>query len=96
MIVSQTEAGLAFSISAPPSAHADIWRAVLQAAESRLRALDAPAEGPGPLLTLADGVLRPGEGWDALDLSARAHLLDVVIQRATLLLSLVSQMPQKA
>jgi hypothetical protein len=33
--------------------------------------------------------LRAGEGWDALDLPTRARLLDAVIERATLLLSLM-------
>jgi hypothetical protein len=88
MIVSQTDAGWTFSIAAPPSAHADVWRAVLQAAEARLRALDAPADGPGPLLALVDGALRAGEGWNDLDLPARASLLDAVIVRANLLLSI--------
>jgi hypothetical protein len=95
MIVSQTDAGWTISIAAPPSAHADVWRAVLQAAEIRLRALDAPADGPGPILALVDGALRAGEGWNALDLPARAHLLDVVVQRAALLLSLVSKTHRK-
>jgi hypothetical protein len=89
MIVSQTETGWSLSVAAPPSAHADVWRAVLQAAEARLRTLDAPGEGPGPLLALVDGALRAGEGWDALDLPTRARLLDAVIERATLLLSLM-------
>jgi hypothetical protein len=89
MIVSQTDAGWTVSVAAPPGAYSEVWRAVLRAAEARLRALDAPADGPGPLLVLVDGALRAGTGWDLLDIPARARLVDFVVGRATLLLSIL-------
>lgn len=89
MIVSQTDAGWIVSVAAPPRAHADVWHAVLQALEARLRALDAPADGPGPLLALAEGRLRTGDGWDALSIPQRAELLDLVAGRANLLLPIL-------
>lgn len=89
MIVSQTDAGWSISLADSSNAHADVWRAVLTAAEGRLRALDAPANGSGPLLALAGDALRAGDGWDALSLLDRARLLDFVIGRANLLLSIL-------
>lgn len=92
MIVAQTEAGWTLSIAAPPQAHADVWHAVLQAAEARLRSLDAPADGPGPLLTLQECRLRAGDGWDALSVPERARLLDFIVGRANLLLPILLEM----
>jgi hypothetical protein len=95
MIVSQTDAGWTVFIAAPPRAHADVWYAVLQAAEARLRALDAPADGPGPLLALDEGILRAGEGWNLLDIPSRARLIDFVVGRATLLLHILLEQRSK-
>jgi hypothetical protein len=89
MIVSQTDTGWTLSVAAPPQAHADVWLAVLEAAEARLRALDAPADGPGPLLALQDRSLRAGDGWNILSLTDRARLLDFVVGRANLLLPIL-------
>jgi len=96
MIVSQTDAGWSLSVAAPPQAHADVWHAVLQAAEARLRALDAPADGPGPLLALHEGALRAGDGWDALSVPDRARLLDFVVGRANLLLPILREIRARA
>jgi len=89
MIVSQTDAGWILSVAAPPQAHADVWLAVLEAAEARLRALDAPADGPGPLLALQGRSLRAGDGWNTLSVPDRARLLDFVVGRANLLLPIL-------
>lgn len=90
MIVSQTDAGWTISLSSPPTSHADGSRTVLHAAEARLRDLNVPADGSGPLLSLANGSLRTGDGWDLLSLPQRAALLDFVINRATLLLLILN------